>query len=149
MAKIGKIRNISMGTQTATYRKTGVGAISKTTLSGSALTEVDAGTYALSGLNDKIDAWFDAVTNEDISQCRIFTDDARLIRNIICNGTPPIGSQLVGYSDTERGKAKAAVPTYATPATPTVAELKTAVEIAQNAKWNVDKSSAGFADVTP
>lgn len=152
MATLKKIRNINMGTQTVKYRTTGDGAISKTVAnakSGAALTKVGANTYALAGANDRIDAWMDVIINESLNLMRVFTDDAYIISGVICNGTPAVGSALVGYSDSDRGKAKEATITYATPATPTVQELKTAVEIVQNAKWSVDKSSAGLADVTP
>ena len=113
---------------------------------GSALTPTGNNEVGLAGANDIIIGFVSEV-NEKTGYVRYLFDYE--IKDILTNGTIPPGSCLVGYSDTDRGKAKAAVPTFANDTTPTVAELKVAAEIATNARWLVRTSTAGSATVVP
>ena len=113
---------------------------------GSALTPSGDDEVALAGENDLIIGF---VSEVDVKNglVRYFTDYE--IQDIRITGTVTAGNRLVGASDTNRGLAKAAIPTYAAPATPTVAELRDAAEIATNARWVVEIVSGDKATVVP
>ena len=116
--------------------------------SGAALTITAAGELGLAGANDPIDRILDTV-NTNTGQCRAFNPNLGEIEGIISNGTLTVGLPIVGYSDTaaDRGKAKSATLSFS--ATPTVAELKTAVEIALASRWVVKSATAGKANIVP
>ena len=116
--------------------------------SGACLTYTAADEVGLAGENDPIECFLDSV-DASKGTCRVYTPNVGEISDAIANGTISVGDSIVGYSDTDRGKAKSATPAYATPATPTVQELKTAAELALAARWVVKSSSSGKISVTP
>ena len=115
--------------------------------SGSCLTLTAAGEVGLAGAGDSIDYFLDNAKAS--GYCTVFGDNAYEIEGILTNGTLNVGDILVGYSDSDRGKAVAFDPAYATDATPTVQELKAAIELAMKAGWKVESASAGKANVKP
>ena len=116
--------------------------------SGTCLTYTANDEVGIAGADDPVECFLDTV-DETKGTARVYTPNVGEIADCIANGTIAVGDSIVGYSDTDRGKAKSAVPTYSTPATPTVQELKTAVELSQAARWVVKSSSAGKISVTP
>lgn len=137
----------------------GFGANPAAQLSGAALTITAAGELGLAGANDPVDRILDTV-DTTTGQCRVFNPNIGEIEGIITEGTLTVGQPVVGYSDTDRGKATnaaiGAAPTYASPGTPTVVELRdaiasarTSIEVALASRWVVKSATAGKANIAP
>lgn len=135
MSKMLKRRNIAKGTQTFKYKEGtsggGFGTDPSSQPRGAALTFSANNEVALAGEDDVIIGFLE-VANNDWGTCSAFTSDAGEITDVITNGTLNVGSSLVGYSDNDRGKAKAAATSGAE---------------ARNARWVVKSSSSGKANV--
>ena len=148
MGKLRKQQNICRGTQTYKYRKTGTGALTnpKSTPSGAALVLVKNDTLALAGQDDQADAFFEAY-DAGADRISVFTADAGEISGIPANGTITPGKMVVGYSNTARGKVRELSFTFSN--TPTVQELKTAIELLAKARWICKSSVAGSCTLVP
>ena len=137
MSKMLKRRNIAKGTQTFKYKEGtsggGFGSDPSSITVGAALTFSANNEVALAGEDDVIIGFLESAHN-DWGTCSVFTSDAGEITNILTNGTLAVGSSIVGYSDSDRGKAKAA---------------DTSGAEARNARWVVKSSSSGEATVIP
>ena len=144
MAKLRKQKNISVGSQSYKYRKTGAGALPSdpsTTPSGAALTLVANDEMALAGDNDQIDGFF-RLYDPAADRISVWTpDSAGEVAAVPANGTITPGGFVVGYLDTDRGKVKEATLS----STPTVAELGAVAA----ARWVCKSSSAGSCNVVP
>ena len=116
--------------------------------SGAALTITDDNELALSGANDPVDRILDTV-NVNTGQCRVFNPNVGEIEGIITNGTLTVGQPIVGYADAAANRGKAKTAELAFSGTPTVGELKTAVEIALASRWVVRSATAGKANIVP
>ena len=124
----------------------GFGSNPESVASGSAVTISDDNEVALSGAGDEIHGFLDKA-NATTGEARILTREAGRIADVITNGTVTVGSRLVGYSDSDRGKAVGLAPSYS--GTPTVGELKAANDLIMKARWVVTSSTSGHATVEP
>lgn len=135
MSKMLKRRNIAKGTQTFKYKAGssggGLGASPSSQPRGAALTFSANNEVALAGAGDVIIGFLE-VAHDEWGTCSVFTSDAGEITDILTNGTLSVGDRLVGYSDSDRGKAVAA---------------GTGGAAARNARWVVKSASAGKANV--
>ena len=137
MAKLRKQKNICQGSQSYDYRKTGAGSLPadpSTTPSGAALTLVANRTLALAGTNDKVHGFF-RLYDKGADKISIFGEDAGEISGIPANGTIAVGSAVIGYLDSDRGKVKA-VDT-------------TALAQVANGKWDCTQSVSGSCSLRP
>ena len=152
MSKMDFQKNITTGSHTYDYRKTGVGAFPsepRTVAVWTPLTCVGDRMVAIAGLNNKICGFF-RLYDPGADKVSAWDESCGEISGIPATGTIAKGANVVGDTLTgHAGKVKEATPTYATPGTPTVQELKTAIEIVQNAKWVCVRSSSGTCTLAP
>lgn len=142
-------KNITLGSRSYNYRKTGAGAFPtdpSTVAEGTALTTVDNDTLALAGANNKVTHFF-RLYDRGADKVSAWGEGVGQISGVPANGTVAKGAAVVGYSDSDRGKVKEASFTLSN--TPTVAELGTAVQIVANQKWVCVESAAGSCTLEP
>lgn len=137
MARVVRERNIAGGVLTIRYKTGtsggGFGNAPSSQPSGACLTLTAADEVGLAGDGDPIDFFLDTA-NDTTGLCRVFTPDAYEIAEVLTNGTLTPGRSIVGYSDSDRGKAKEAPSTAAG---------------ALAARWVVKSASSGKASVIP
>ena len=134
MAKVRLMSN-RLGVQTVKFKTGssggGFGANPKSVAGGSCLTWTAADEVGLSGEGDRICGFLeDGSVDTTSGKCNLLGPGAFEIADILTTGTLNVDDTIVGSSDTDRGKAKAAGATDA---------LKAA--------WVVKSASAGKANV--
>lgn len=136
MAKVRLMGN-RLGVQTVKYKTGssggGFGANPKSVAGGSCLTWTAADEVGLAGAGDRICGFLEDDSVDTTSgKCNLLGPGAWEIADILTEGTIPVDSSIVGNSDTDRGKAKAA-----------------GASDSPKAAWVVKSSSAGKANVVP